>query len=49
LFDAQWASEEAFFERFAQAFWAKSSSNVGFGEKLLVPFSSRIDKTGTLE
>jgi hypothetical protein len=29
-----------FFERFAHAFLAKRSSNVGYGEKLLVPFSS---------
>ena len=40
VFDARWASEEAFFERSARAFLAKKSSNVGFGEKLLVPFSS---------
>jgi hypothetical protein len=40
FFDAPWASDEAFFERFARAFLEKRSSNIGFGEKLLVPISS---------
>jgi hypothetical protein len=40
LYDARSASEEAFLERFARAFLAKRSSNVGFGEKLGGNFSS---------
>jgi hypothetical protein len=34
LFDAQSASEEAFFGRFARAFLPKRSSNGEFGERL---------------
>jgi hypothetical protein len=40
LCDARSATEEAFFERFAHAFLAKRSSNVGFGEKSGGNFSS---------
>jgi hypothetical protein len=51
FFDAQWASEEAFFGRFAHAgFLAKRSSNVGFGERFIFTFfCMNTHKTGTLE
>jgi hypothetical protein len=45
LFDARSASEEAFLERFAREFFAKRSSNVGFGKKLGGDFSWWIYRT----
>jgi hypothetical protein len=40
LFNACCASKEAFFYQFARNFLAERSFNVGFGEILLVPFST---------
>jgi hypothetical protein len=39
VFVVRCASEEVFFDRFTRGVLAKRSSNVEFGEILLVPFS----------
>jgi hypothetical protein len=46
-FDAWCVSEEALFDRFASYFSAKRSSNVKFGEILIVHLSSCMNKTRT--